>query len=69
MSSPLDNLVLNAEPGDIKQVADTKSDDPSDQDSGQVVIASISKNEPLVTRKELWSYYRAYMYTPTLFLH
>jgi hypothetical protein len=69
MSPPLDNLVLSAEPGDIKQVVDTKSDDPSGQDGDQVVISSISKNEPLVTRQELWSYYRAWMYTPTLFLH
>jgi len=71
MSPPLDNLVLSAETGDMKEVVDIKSDDPSDQDGDQVVISSFSdsKDEPLVTRKELWSYYRACIYTPMLFLH
>jgi hypothetical protein len=46
---------------------DTKSDDRSDQDTNLVAISSIDENEPLVTRRELWSYYRACWYTPMLF--
>ncbi|OJA11645.1 hypothetical protein AZE42_11654 [Rhizopogon vesiculosus] len=75
--SPLpENLVLSSEPSDMKEVVDTKSDDPSDQDGNQNVISSINKNEPLVTRRELWSYYLYYNgdngvgplgYTQTLF--
>ncbi|KAG6330357.1 hypothetical protein ID866_8731 [Astraeus odoratus] len=46
------------------------------QDTGNVLIASVNKNEPLVTRRELWSYYLYYNgdcgvaplgYTQTLF--
>jgi len=69
VSPPPDNLVLSTGPGDMKQVVDTKSDYPSGQDGDQIVISSINKNEPLVTRRELWSYYRACMYTPIFFFH
>jgi hypothetical protein len=48
---------------EVEQVEDIKSDESSGQDANQVVISSISKDEPLVTRKELWSYYRGFWYT------
>lgn len=62
ISPPPENLpvVLNADTTDMKQVVDIKSDDPSDQDENQLAISSIGDDEPLVTRRELWSYYRAY---------
>ncbi|KAG1831186.1 hypothetical protein DFJ58DRAFT_872185 [Suillus subalutaceus] len=40
----------------VKQVVDIKSDDSSDLNANQIAISSISKDEPLVTRRELWSY-------------
>ncbi|KAG2042064.1 MFS general substrate transporter [Suillus americanus] len=61
---------------EVKQVEDINSDEPSDQDANQIAISSISKDEPLVTRRELWSYYLFYNgdngvgplgYTQTLF--
>ncbi|KAG0703844.1 autophagy-related protein 22-like protein [Suillus ampliporus] len=73
---PPENLVPSAFPADVKQVVDIKSDDSSDQDANQVAISSINKDEPLVTRRELWSYYLYYNgdngtgplgYTQTLF--
>lgn len=33
---------------------------PARKSKGHTFISSISKDEPLVTRKELWSYYRVY---------
>jgi hypothetical protein len=67
MSPPPETLGLGAEPIDMKQAMDTRSDDHSDQDKNLVAISSINKNEPLVTRRELWSYYRTCWYTPMLF--
>ncbi|KAI6135172.1 MFS general substrate transporter [Pisolithus thermaeus] len=52
------------------------SDAQGSKDKAQVLVASVDKNEPLVTRKELWSYYLYYNgdngvgplgYTQTLF--
>ncbi|KAG2063676.1 MFS general substrate transporter [Suillus decipiens] len=42
---------------EVRQVEDIKSDESSDQDANQITISSISEDEPLVTRRELWSYY------------
>ncbi|KAG1782927.1 autophagy-related protein 22-like protein [Suillus placidus] len=42
---------------DVKQVVDIRSDNSSDQNANQIAISPISKDEPLVTRRELWSYY------------
>ncbi|KAJ8584857.1 MFS general substrate transporter [Rhizopogon salebrosus TDB-379] len=76
MSPPPETLGLGAEPIDLKQAMDIKSDDRSDQDTNLVAISSIDENEPLVTRRELWSYYLYYNgdngvgplgYTQTLF--
>ncbi|KAG1752413.1 autophagy-related protein 22-like protein [Suillus paluster] len=58
LTSPAqETLVSIAFPSDVKQIVDIKSDDSSEQDGNQVAISSISKDEPLVTRRELWSYY------------
>ncbi|KAG1803158.1 MFS general substrate transporter [Suillus variegatus] len=44
---------------EVVQAEDIKSDESSGQDAlNQIAISSISKDEPLVTRRELWSYYR-----------
>lgn len=32
---------------------------PSKIDTSTVLIAAVEENEPVVTRRELWSYYRA----------
>lgn len=40
---------------DSKSVA---SDERPKKSKGTVLISSISKDEPIVTRRELWSYYR-----------
>lgn len=60
-------------------VSDSKSEvlpDARGEDKAKVLVASVDKNEPLVTRKELWSYYLYYNgdngvgplgYTQTLF--
>ncbi|KAI6127431.1 autophagy-related protein 22-like protein [Pisolithus croceorrhizus] len=61
-------------------ISDARSEVLSDaqggKDKAQVLVASVDKNEPLVTRKELWSYYLYYNgdngvgplgYTQTLF--
>ncbi|KAG1873634.1 autophagy-related protein 22-like protein [Suillus subalutaceus] len=55
-SPPSENLAP-AFHTDVKQVVDIKSDDSPDLNANQVAISSISKDEPLVTRRELWSYY------------
>lgn len=76
MSTSPPFLVPSALHTEVGQVEDTKSNESSDQDANQIVISSISKNEPLVTRRELWSYYLYYNgdngvgplgYTQTLF--
>ncbi|KAG2357960.1 autophagy-related protein 22-like protein [Suillus spraguei] len=41
----------------VKQVVDMRSNDSSDLNANQVAISSISADEPLVTKRELWSYY------------
>lgn len=45
-------------------ISDARSEVLSDaqggKDKAQVLVASVDKNEPLVTRKELWSYYLYY---------
>ncbi|KAG2156428.1 autophagy-related protein 22-like protein [Suillus clintonianus] len=56
-SPPSENVVPSAFHTDVKRVVDIKSDNKSDQDANQIAISSISKNEPLMTRRELWSYY------------
>lgn len=63
---PPENLLFNTDPTNMEEVVNTKSD-LSNPDGDQVVVSSISKNEPLVTRRELWSYYRAYQYNPVPF--
>ncbi|KAG1735042.1 autophagy-related protein 22-like protein [Suillus lakei] len=56
-SSPSENLVPSAFHADVKQVIDIKSYDSSDQDANRISTPSINRDEPLVTRRELWSYY------------
>ncbi|KAG2073624.1 hypothetical protein BDR04DRAFT_1152038 [Suillus decipiens] len=41
----------------VKQVVDMKSNNSSDLNANQIANSSISADEPLVTRRELWSYY------------
>ncbi|KAG2141648.1 autophagy-related protein 22-like protein [Suillus cothurnatus] len=76
MSASPPSLVPSALHTEVKQVGDIKSDELSDQDANQIAISSIGKDEPLVTRRELWSYYLYYNgdngvgplgYTQTLF--
>ncbi|KAG1892074.1 autophagy-related protein 22-like protein [Suillus subluteus] len=55
-SPPSENLAP-AFHADVKQVVDIKSDDSPDLNANQIAISSISKDEPFVTRRELWSYY------------
>lgn len=57
-----ENPVLNSEPALLVQSSlDSKSiaseDRPRKSGKGTVLISSLSKDEPIVTRKELWSYY------------
>lgn len=55
-------------------VSDSKSEvlpDARGEDKAKVLVASVDKNEPLVTRKELWSYYRecsSCIYAPLVFV-
>ncbi|KAG2115812.1 autophagy-related protein 22-like protein [Suillus discolor] len=42
---------------EVVQAEDIQSEESSDKDSNQIAILSISNDEPLVTRRELWSYY------------
>ncbi|KAG2748357.1 MFS general substrate transporter [Suillus brevipes Sb2] len=60
-TSPPSEKLARAFHADAKQVMDIRSDDydSSDQNANQIAIASISKDEPVVTRRELWSYYCA----------
>ncbi|KAG2073625.1 hypothetical protein BDR04DRAFT_295079 [Suillus decipiens] len=51
-SPPSENLVRA-----VKQVGDIRSNDSSDLNANQIVISSISADEPIMTRRELWSYY------------
>jgi hypothetical protein len=46
------------------------SDNPQKESKGTVLISSVNKNEPIVTRRELWAYYRelSTYYEPTGFL-
>ncbi|KAG2141649.1 autophagy-related protein 22-like protein [Suillus cothurnatus] len=55
-SPPSENLAC-AFDVDVKQVVDIRSNDSSDLNASQIAISSISKDDPLVTRRELWSYY------------
>ncbi|KAG2155145.1 MFS general substrate transporter [Suillus bovinus] len=59
MSTSPPFLVPSALHTEVIQAEDIKSGDSSDQDANQIAILSISKDEdePLVTRRELWSYY------------
>jgi hypothetical protein len=34
------------------------SDDSPKKSKGTILISSVNKNEPIVTRRELWAYYR-----------
>jgi len=61
-SPPSENLA-RAFDADVKQVVDIKLNDSSDLNTSQIAISSISKDDPLVTRRELWSYYRAFQCT------
>jgi len=63
MSASPPSLVPSALHTEVKQVEDIKSDELSDQDTNQIAISSIGKDEPLVTRRELWSYYCELQYT------
>jgi hypothetical protein len=56
-------IVPSALHAEVGQGEDIKSDELSEQDANQIVISSINKDEPVVTRKELWSYYREFWYT------
>lgn len=64
-TSPPSEKLARAFHADAKQAMDIRSDDydSSDQNANQIAIASISKDEPVVTRRELWSYYCAFQYT------
>jgi hypothetical protein len=62
MSLPSENPAYACQ-ADVKQVVDINSDDSFNQNANQIAISSISNDEPLVTRRELWSYYCAFRYT------
>lgn len=46
---------------DYKPGSPTSDESPKASGKGTVLISSLSKDEPVVTRKELWSYYRESM--------
>ena len=54
------------DPIDIKDDGDSPLNTPENVVKSTVLIATVEKDEPVVTRKELWSYYRTSF--PRLFL-
>ena len=59
--SPPERQVHFADPTDVKNNGDSTldSDSPVKGIKSSRLIATVEKDEPVVTRKELWSYYRA----------
>ena len=55
--SPPEHLGHFAEVTDVKDNGDADSSDKANK--ATVLIATVQEDEPIVTRKELWSYYRA----------
>ncbi|KAF9226805.1 MFS general substrate transporter [Gyrodon lividus] len=78
VTPPDDPITHDPDLADVKDIVDSKSDSVSDDkaDKTTVFISAVHKDEPLVTRRELWSYYLYYNgdngvgplgYTQTLF--
>ena len=55
--SPPKHPVHFADATDVNDNADADSSDKANK--ATVLIATVQEDEPIVTRKELWSYYRA----------
>lgn len=52
-----------AEPPLVSLDGDFKFTEESNERMGEPPIANIDKHEPIVTRKELWSYYRVFLFS------
>jgi hypothetical protein len=59
----LENPVLDTKSTPLVQdsldykVGSPVSDDSPNKPKGTILISSVNKNEPIVTRRELWAYY------------